>query len=162
MAWTVPRTWTAGMVVGATGLNTDLRDNMNFLLNGKGVARYVLTGNYSLTTMSAWTTLVSVTGTNTTQRAVVFMHGYFKSYGAANAAYYRLAINGTGGGTPGGGDIGWGVAGQWDTLVHHVTGLPTGVYTAAVQALVYSNCTAQLGTGASVGALPTTFLLMEV
>jgi len=32
MPWTTPATWTAGQVIGATDLNTQVRDNGNYLL----------------------------------------------------------------------------------------------------------------------------------
>lgn len=38
MAWSVPRTWTTGEVVTAAMMNTDVRDNLNFLFSGMPAA----------------------------------------------------------------------------------------------------------------------------
>lgn len=51
MSWTTPATFTTGQLIGASDLNTQLRDNMNYLLGGwplgyvnrDGVSDYSLT-----------------------------------------------------------------------------------------------------------------------
>ncbi|MHB8511491.1 MAG: hypothetical protein ACYDCC_04870 [Actinomycetota bacterium] len=41
MPWTPPRTWTVGEAVSAASLNTDLRDNENYLNTAKGARAYI-------------------------------------------------------------------------------------------------------------------------
>ncbi len=60
MSWTTPRTWTVGQVVGASDLNTDVRDNLNWLLTGRGAIYARSAGNYTTTS----TSYADVDGTN--------------------------------------------------------------------------------------------------
>ena len=62
MAWVAPRTWTAGEVVTASMMNQDVRDNMNYVLSGRGVAqvKVLSASNYTITS----STFVYVDTTN--------------------------------------------------------------------------------------------------
>ena len=55
MSWATPVTWTAGQVVGASDLNAQVRDNMNFLLSGKvfNNIRYLGVANKTLNATNA-------------------------------------------------------------------------------------------------------------
>lgn len=52
MAWTTPRTWVANDLVGATLLNTHLRDNLNALKNPPTDRATELAGTFSTTSTS--------------------------------------------------------------------------------------------------------------
>jgi hypothetical protein len=117
MAWTTPSTWTTSQVVGASDLNTQVRDNMAFLLAGKAVG-----GHNGQRT--AWTTnqtsYVDIDSTNlaatlniSSGRIGLFVEGYFQAsnipgewcqltvlldgadQGDATYGYIRLAANGS-------------------------------------------------------------------
>lgn len=62
MSWSVPITWVAGQVVGASDLNTQLRDNMTYLLQ-RPLANifYTSGGNYTIGLQGS---LVPVDATN--------------------------------------------------------------------------------------------------
>ncbi|MEP7285401.1 MAG: hypothetical protein ABI947_06505 [Chloroflexota bacterium] len=62
MPWNTPITFTPGQVVSATDLNNNVRDNANYLLSGRALAKVVRTGarNYSTTGF----TFVDVDATN--------------------------------------------------------------------------------------------------
>lgn len=62
MAWTTPATWTAGQIVNASDLNTQIRDNENYLLNGIARANLVRVGGANYTTASV--TMVDVDAAN--------------------------------------------------------------------------------------------------
>lgn len=62
MAWTTPQTWTAGQVVGASDLNTHLRDNINYVLSGRGAVPLWWTSTGVITVNSS--TFVDVDATN--------------------------------------------------------------------------------------------------
>ncbi len=61
MAWTNPKTWMAGEVVGANDLNEQLRDNMSYL-HSRPHQRIVRTATADYTTTS--TTFVDIDSTN--------------------------------------------------------------------------------------------------
>jgi len=95
MAWTTPRTWTAGELVTATLLNTHLRDNLNALkaLPAQGVNK----------TADTWTTsstsFVSITGaemevTTAGGRLLIGVFGTFSANTTLVAAV-SLLIDGT-------------------------------------------------------------------
>jgi len=58
MAWSSPRTWTDGLLVGADDLNVDLRDNLNHL-------KVAIDNNGKLTALSS-TYLADLSGVNLT------------------------------------------------------------------------------------------------
>lgn len=61
MAWTTPKTWTAGNTLTAAELNEQVRDNLDFLYNKPG-ADYVMDEAVNYTTTS--TTFVDVDASN--------------------------------------------------------------------------------------------------
>lgn len=64
MAWTAPRTWSDNEVVGATIMNTHVRDNENYLLSGKVIGQSTFVGSADDTSTS--TSFVDVDATNLT------------------------------------------------------------------------------------------------
>jgi hypothetical protein len=133
------------MMVGATALNSDLRDNLNFLLNGKDMWVSVVDGSWS-TTDPNWANAYSATGSTMAGRALVMADFNAAAANAASGALYRLNVNGAAFG---------GAAGQYYetanrtdhvTLACVATGLGTGTYTAFVQmARAGAACTATIG-----------------
>ena len=99
MAWTSPRTWQTGQLVTASNLNTDLRDNLNYLYNRTNLDTAVTTATLNtvnLTLIQAGTLSVSLT---TIGKPVLLIAdflsayinsvghtGYFRWYNATNAA----------------------------------------------------------------------------
>lgn len=78
MAWTPPTTWVAGVTVGATDLNSNIRDNMNFVFNGKAAQVVRFLSNYATTGTSFAdidATNLIITKTITTGRALVAFIG---------------------------------------------------------------------------------------
>jgi len=64
MPWTTPANWSSIPVPGVSDMNTQVRDNLNFLLNGKALAgSSFLNQVWSLTST---TTLTQIDGTNLT------------------------------------------------------------------------------------------------
>lgn len=64
MSWTTPITWTAGQVVGASDLNAQIRDNMNFLLSQRVFSNIRYLGVSNKTISSATTTMTAIDTTN--------------------------------------------------------------------------------------------------
>jgi hypothetical protein len=103
MAWNTPATWVVSQVVGASDLNTQIRDNLNFLLNGKAQVNYrVASGAY--TTTSA--VFVLIDGTNlsatinvTTGRVKFEFGGFFSIANAGVSGDLDLFIDGADQGT---------------------------------------------------------------
>lgn len=62
MAWNTPYTFTSGEVVSASRLNAQIRDNMNYLLNGRPFGQIVREGTSDYTTTN--TTFTPVDATN--------------------------------------------------------------------------------------------------
>lgn len=96
MAWTTPLTFTAGMVIGATDLNTYIRDNTNYLktpafgrtaCNPTGVAD-IRTTSTTWTAVSAGISLTLTTyGGN--------LHCCFMGWIAQNPALLAFEVDGT-------------------------------------------------------------------
>jgi hypothetical protein len=61
--WTTPATWTTSQLVGASDMNTQIRDNLAFLLNGKALVNYRITSGTWTTTSAIF---VQIDGTNLT------------------------------------------------------------------------------------------------
>lgn len=90
MAWTSPATWTAGQVVGAADLNSQLRDNMSYLLNGrpKQVIKRDNAGDYTTTSSSFVaidSTNLAITLTLSGTIALLMFSGMFN--GGFNSSY---------------------------------------------------------------------------
>lgn len=62
MAWTSPRTWANGTVPGASDLNTEIRDNMTYLLGSRPIGQTIYVAGADYTTSS--TTFVDVDAAN--------------------------------------------------------------------------------------------------
>jgi hypothetical protein len=98
MAWTSPKTWTAGFLVGETDLNTHLRDNLNALKEPP--FQQIITGsagNLSTTATSAVPISTADLGiTLTTFGANVHVHFQgFVSAGAADIVHVGLTYDTT-------------------------------------------------------------------
>jgi hypothetical protein len=102
MAWTTPASYVAANVLGAANLNTYLRDNTTFLLNGKAVYSNAVIATLSSTS----TSFVDVSATHaqfsmniTSGRAAVmfFFHPYlsFSSAGTGNYGIFRVMCDAT-------------------------------------------------------------------
>jgi hypothetical protein len=65
MAWTPPRTWTTSQLVTAADLNTDLRDNLNYLYDRANTDTAAVTGLIS-TNSTSYTQTGSISVTLTT------------------------------------------------------------------------------------------------
>lgn len=48
MPWTTPRTWTTSQLVTANELNTDVRDNLNYLYDRKNIVEDYHAGTFSM------------------------------------------------------------------------------------------------------------------
>ena len=96
MAWTTPITWTNSAVVGATEMNEQIRDNMNFL--------FAPTFDMIVT---AYTAVAQVTGTASTAVPITAglsseittfggnIHCYFQSWVSGSWAMFYIDYNGT-------------------------------------------------------------------
>jgi hypothetical protein len=100
MPWTTPATFTAGQIIGASDLNTQLRDNLNFLNSGRGYASaYQATGtDYSLSVATTWTSIdtANLALTFTTQSGRVWLEAAFEldqSAGASDVSFDWLNNN---------------------------------------------------------------------
>src|SRR5260221_2313750 len=100
MGWTSPPSWVAGNVIGATDLNTYIRDNTNYLLaRPKTVIKRDNNANYTTTS----TTFVDIDGTNlaasiTISGSVLLMGfvGMVNIGGTlANTPWFDFTIDGT-------------------------------------------------------------------
>lgn len=93
MAWTSPATWTAGQVVSAADMNTQVRDNMSYLLSGRPIATATRQAQYSTTTASFTdvdATNLKVSGSIISGRAMVLIS---TGLGAANSANHYGAVS---------------------------------------------------------------------
>jgi hypothetical protein len=96
MAWTTAKTFTAGMVIGATDLNTYLRDNMNQLKTppfGRTACNPTGVANIS-TTSTVWTAIsAGISLTLTTYGGA--LHCGFLGVMANAPAYLAFEVDGT-------------------------------------------------------------------
>jgi len=142
MAWTTPRTWTGLMQPGATGLNTELRDNLNALKNppfahtafsDTAAAPYATTGTVYIainaTTLSHQITtfggaLLIALQVRLTAAAATFLDF---AWSASGGAFYSAMASAVGGATTGlfvhAGDL------DNVNLQAWLTGLASGTYT---------------------------------
>jgi hypothetical protein len=95
--WTAPRTWVNDDLITAGEVNTDWRDNLEFLRGAPFATVSDLDGTVFST---ASTTFVDVTGatatftTAGTARLYVFVNGSANSGGTANTVYLTLTVDG--------------------------------------------------------------------
>jgi hypothetical protein len=98
VAWTSPATWTPGQVVGATDLNTHLRDNMTYVGTQRPNGTIKRTaGNYtttSLTFVDVDVTNVIVTFSTVTGKVLVGCSGRFASGINNQGGYVALMVDG--------------------------------------------------------------------
>jgi len=132
MAWTTPITWTASQQLTSALFNQQLRDNQNWLLNGKGITfkSYRPGTNYSITGTSAWnyldgTNLLITTPTINSGRikATITFNSVISNPGANASCYFDILMNGTyygssqtGGALVGGSSYGLGMVGYGTTF----------------------------------------------
>lgn len=92
MAWTTPRTWVTGEVVTAAYFNTNLRDNLNFLVGAAGAE--VLTSE--TTTSTTYTDLATVGPAVTVTTGVSALALFSAEMGnsTANATLLSVAVSG--------------------------------------------------------------------
>ncbi len=101
MPWTTEPTFVSGQIVGASDLNTYLRDDMNFVFNGKALAQTMYAKGSDYTTTS--TSMVDIDATNlaltitvTTGRVRINFAGYFYSDSAVSrVAFIDVLVDGT-------------------------------------------------------------------
>jgi hypothetical protein len=97
MAWTTPVTWATNQLVTAADLNTQVRDNLGYLLNGRPYSNPLSTGQYGTTS----TTYVDVDATAFTStltinsgRALVFFACYLYNQNVAGTGQLTLLVDG--------------------------------------------------------------------
>lgn len=104
MAWTTPITWAANQQLTSALFNQQLRDNQNWLLNGKGMTfkSYRPGTNYSITIASSWnyldnTNLMITTPVITSGRmkATITFNSVISNPGANASCYFDIIMNGT-------------------------------------------------------------------
>lgn len=100
MAWTTPRTWVNGEVPGETIFNAHVRDNLNYLLSGRGGSAAARDNNASYTTSSG--TFVDIDGTNlaitaTIQsgKALILFTGVTLMAAASEQPAFDISVDGT-------------------------------------------------------------------
>jgi hypothetical protein len=140
-AWTPPATWTLNQLVGASDMNTQVRDNLNYLLSGKGAASVVRTGSADYTTTlntfsDVDNTNLKLTMTINSGRALVIASLTISS---DNVAGHDAEIDIACDGTRAGGTHGLGF--PWDssnpstqTIIGYFSGLSVGSHVFTLQA----------------------------
>ncbi len=144
MPWNIPVTWTPGQIVAASDLNSQLRDDLNYLLAGRPTGFVVRSGTSDYTTSS--TTFVDVDATNliltltlNSSRVLLVASALINASASGGACYLDWIVDSTtrAGGTSG--LVNNAVAGG-GTQVHAVTaiglftGLSAGAHTFKLQA----------------------------
>jgi hypothetical protein len=100
MTWTTPVTWTADQVVGASDMNTQVRDNLNHLHSGKPFFAIIHIKGSNYSTSSS--TLADIDSTNikadivtTTGRLEIAFSGTFFADASARQLHLTVNIDGT-------------------------------------------------------------------
>jgi hypothetical protein len=100
MPWTTPKTWVVNEKVGASDLNTHLRDNLNALKAPSTLITAFASGALSAvttaTTFTAITGWLSATLTTYGGDVMLFMAGMFARDGADRRMSLDIQIDGTG------------------------------------------------------------------
>lgn len=105
MAWTTPATFIANQIVGASDLNTQLRDNLNYLFASRptGITNYQNGSNYTTTSTSfvdVDATNVKLTLTLSGSRLFIvsrFVANYTNvANNGINFAFYSVGLNANG------------------------------------------------------------------
>lgn len=99
MGWTNPHTWVAGELVGASALNTHLRDNLSYLLAPNAAQRISAAGTLTTTSTTfaslgtAWALALTTYGGHVTIGAQL----PFTYAGVANhgSAFFGIDVDGT-------------------------------------------------------------------
>lgn len=102
MAWTTPKTWATSELVTAAMLNTHVRDNLNFLLSGRGVSLAALNtpGTYSTTSTSFVDVNASWEVSLTPESSRVLVLAGVTIKGSSTNSYWRInQVSGTAGDT---------------------------------------------------------------
>lgn len=100
MSWTVPVTWTTGQVVGASDLNTQIRDNLLYLLSGRpwGVNTFsssAITFNSTVdVALSTSLARIAITPSHTNAKVLVVAN-VFLSSGSGGNLYMSIGVDGT-------------------------------------------------------------------
>jgi hypothetical protein len=164
MPWNTPVTWTPNTVLGATQLNAQLRDNMNFVLNGKAMSYLVY--NYggstttSLTFVDVDATNLKVTGNLTSGRALVFASFVGLTTLSGGGGYFDVIVDNTtrAGGVNG---LAWipyaNLPARPITMVAYFSGLSVGSHTFKMQYRLQS-----AGNAVGVDSCPVVMMLMEL
>jgi hypothetical protein len=98
MAWNAPITWVPLQVVGASDMNAQLRDNLNYLFSARPKFRVTRTaGNYS-TSVTSWgdidSTNLTITLTISSGAAWILMTSAVNT-GSGQSIYFDYTIDGT-------------------------------------------------------------------
>lgn len=100
MPWSVPDDWNTIVVPGATDMNRNIRDNMNYLFSQRPSPGLVRTGSFDYTTTStSWvavdTTNLVLTATINSGRFRVFCNGTWIGSASTVNLYVDIGIDGT-------------------------------------------------------------------
>jgi len=166
MPWTTPATWTAGQVIGATDLNTQLRDNLSYLCVERPNAYLIRTGtsDYSTTLatfsdMDAANLILTVANVQSGRLLVLVSLMGAADNTAASAAEFDVILDST---TRAGGTHGLIRVPQNNqravVLVARFTGVSVGSHTVKLQ---YRNATAGAAAQALNNAYPITLWATE-
>lgn len=141
MAWTTPVTWTTNQLVTAADLNAQVRDNLNYLFNGRPKFSILRDNNANYTTTSL--TFVDVDGTNLKGTLALSGGAVLLGFNCAMVGlnirgYFDFAVDGTRVGTAGTNGLmrqteGNGGGDGGVSLVALVTGLSAGSHTFTIQ-----------------------------
>lgn len=154
MAWTAPATWTANQLIGASDLNTQVRDNLNYLLGGRTIGSK--TSAVSASTSS--TTFVDIDATNliitqtlTSTRALCVLVAPMYQNTAGSYVYFDFVVDSTSriGGTNGIFGFSPAAAGGYympGVVVGIFTGLTAASHTFKPQWKVSANVGGLIGT----------------
>lgn len=159
--YTTPRTWTAAELVTASIMNTHVRDNLDFMFNGKtaGQTAHNL-GPYTTTSTSVVdvNAAMSITQTITTGRALVTVAGRLTITGAGA---YTVTLNLLADGTT---YAIQSTSGAVSSLFyqHLVTSLSVGSKIFKLQWSVTNALGTATWTGASGDGSPITFNVVEI
>jgi len=163
MGWTTPITWTPGQVVGATDLNTHIRDNEGYLYNGRpmgSVARnaYYSTSSATFADIDATNVIITATLGGTRARTDFMINlGVSPSGGSAavsvimDSATYPVNHNATYG-------VLYGAAGQYGASMFNGfctwTGITPGSHTFKLQWKIAVGTSLNNGAGTSGSSAP--------
>jgi hypothetical protein len=167
MAWTTPQTWIAGTVPGASDFNTQIRDNLNFLLSGQvaSFAQYTSSaGTTSTSFVDVDATNLKISGLITTGRALVIftLVGSVSFVSGAGSGFYDIIRNSTtraGNATTGLMAIPNNTPQRGIPVIALFTGLSVGLHDFKLQFRIENS----LGNSVAISNIaPVTMILLEV